>query len=56
MSDFVPSNLGLAMIPAMKHRFVRVLARVLAVVAGVGLALFMAYYSVVAVFSLIDWG
>jgi hypothetical protein len=30
------------MIPAMEHRFARVLTRVLAVVAGVGLALWMA--------------
>jgi hypothetical protein len=30
------------MIPAMEHRFARLLTRVLAVVAGVGLALWMA--------------
>jgi hypothetical protein len=39
------------MIPAMEHRFVRVLARVLAVVAGIGLALWMAYYSALGLFS-----
>ena len=41
------------MIPAMEHRFVRVLARVLVIVAGAGLALWMAYYGALTVFSLI---
>lgn len=35
-------------------RFVRVLARVLAIVAGVGFALWMAYYTPGTVFSLIS--
>jgi len=41
------------MIPAMEHRFVRVLALVLAIVAGAGVALWMAFYSALTVFSLI---
>lgn len=41
------------MIPAMEHRFVHVLARVLVIVAGAGLALWMAYYGALTVFSLI---
>jgi hypothetical protein len=38
----------------MEHRFVRGLARVLVIVAGAGLALWMAYYTPLAVFSLIS--
>jgi len=41
------------MIPAMKNRFVRVLARVLAVVAGAGLALWMAFYGALTVFDMV---
>jgi hypothetical protein len=44
------------MIPAMEHRFGRVLARVLVIVAGAGLALWMAYYGALTAFSLIaNW-
>jgi hypothetical protein len=41
------------MIPAMEHRFVRVLARVLAIVAGLGFAFFIAYYSSLGLFLII---
>ena len=41
------------MIPAMEHRFVSVLARVLAIVAGLGFAFFIAYYSSLGLFLII---
>ena len=41
------------MIPAMKNRFVRLPARVLVIVAGAVLALWMAYYGALTVLSLI---
>ena len=46
------------MIPAMEHRFVRVLALVLVIVAGAGLAfayaLWLAFYVALTVFSVIS--
>jgi hypothetical protein len=41
------------MIPAMEHRFVSVLARVLAIVAGLGFAFFIAYHSSLGLFLII---
>ena len=41
------------MIPAMEHRFVRILARVLAIVAGLGFAFFITCYGALGLFLII---